>query len=133
LNNRCVVWTGQGQVFFYNPSTKTSIWERPEELMQRADVDKAINNPPDQLPTHNLRNNGDGILPNLTNDMVQLLANQPTKLFESDSSEETVNKRIKIEMRSIFDTFLSKNLNYINFFSQVLHFKKKKKYWERKL
>ncbi|KAM7360322.1 uncharacterized protein ACRADG_004837 [Cochliomyia hominivorax] len=45
----CVVWTGDARVFFYNPSTRTSVWERPEELVEREEVDKAINNPPEQL------------------------------------------------------------------------------------
>ncbi|XP_049294274.1 transcription elongation regulator 1 [Anopheles funestus] len=45
----CVVWTGDGRVFFYNPSTRTSVWERPEELKERADVDKAVLVPPQQL------------------------------------------------------------------------------------
>lgn len=44
----CVVWTGDGRVFFYNPSTRTSVWERPEDLLGRADVDKAIAAAPDQ-------------------------------------------------------------------------------------
>ena len=34
----CVVWTGDGRVFFYNPTSKTSVWERPPELAGRADV-----------------------------------------------------------------------------------------------
>ena len=42
----CVVWTGDGRVFFYNPSTRTSLWERPDELMGRADVDKLTEGPP---------------------------------------------------------------------------------------
>lgn len=46
---RCVVWTGDGRVFFYNPSTRTSVWERPEDLLGRADVDKAIATTPDAL------------------------------------------------------------------------------------
>lgn len=31
----CVVWTGDSRVFFYNPSTRTSVWERPEDLIGR--------------------------------------------------------------------------------------------------
>lgn len=42
----CVVWTGDGRVFFYNPSTRTSVWERPEDLVGRADVDKAVASTP---------------------------------------------------------------------------------------
>ncbi len=34
----CVVWTGDNRVFFYNPTTKTSVWERPAELTGRPDV-----------------------------------------------------------------------------------------------
>lgn len=45
----CVVWTGDGRVFFYNPSTKTSVWERPEELNEKAEVDKAVSTVPEQL------------------------------------------------------------------------------------
>lgn len=45
----CVVWTGDGRVFFYNPSTRSSVWERPEDLVGRADVDKAVAATPDQL------------------------------------------------------------------------------------
>ncbi|XP_017846828.1 transcription elongation regulator 1 isoform X2 [Drosophila busckii] len=47
----CVVWTGDARVFFYNPSTRTSVWERPEDLMNREDVDKAVNDRPEQLKT----------------------------------------------------------------------------------
>jgi len=43
---RCVVWTGDGKVFFYNPTTSLSMWERPEELKERNDVDKVIADPP---------------------------------------------------------------------------------------
>ncbi|KAG1680715.1 Transcription elongation regulator 1 [Nymphon striatum] len=43
----CVVWTGDGKMFFYNPSQRRSVWEKPEELKGRADVDKIIKNAPD--------------------------------------------------------------------------------------
>lgn len=43
------MWTGDGRVFFYNPSTKKSVWERPEELAERADVTKAMSTVPEQL------------------------------------------------------------------------------------
>ncbi|PVD29410.1 hypothetical protein C0Q70_08661 [Pomacea canaliculata] len=38
----CVVWTGDGRVFFYNPSQRVSLWEKPEELQGRSDVDKLL-------------------------------------------------------------------------------------------
>ncbi|XP_014828877.1 PREDICTED: transcription elongation regulator 1 isoform X2 [Poecilia mexicana] len=42
----CVVWTGDDRVFFYNPTTRLSMWDRPEELLGRSDVDKHIQEPP---------------------------------------------------------------------------------------
>lgn len=48
-STRCVVWTGDGRVFFYNPSSRTSVWERPEDLIGRTDVDKMVSTPPDAL------------------------------------------------------------------------------------
>lgn len=43
---RCVVWTGDERVFFYNPTTRLSMWDRPDDLIGRADVDKIIQEPP---------------------------------------------------------------------------------------
>ncbi len=42
----CVVWTRDRRVFFYNPSEKTSVWERPLVLTGRGDVDKLVKEPP---------------------------------------------------------------------------------------
>lgn len=44
--SRCVVWTGDNKVFFYNPSTKTSVWERPLDLKNKPEVDKLVKAPP---------------------------------------------------------------------------------------
>jgi len=52
------VWTGDGRVFFYNPSQRMSLWERPEELQGRADVEKMVQNPPD---TGNLSDRGNSV------------------------------------------------------------------------
>ena len=41
----CVVWTGDNKAFFYNPSTKTSVWERPPDLIGRADVTEMLKSP----------------------------------------------------------------------------------------
>ena len=38
----CVVWTGDDKVFFFNPTTKVSIWERPEELVDNQKVDELL-------------------------------------------------------------------------------------------
>lgn len=45
---RCVVWTGDNRVFFYNPSTRTSLWECPPELQNKAEVEQLIKAPPKQ-------------------------------------------------------------------------------------
>ncbi|XP_041742538.2 transcription elongation regulator 1 isoform X4 [Coregonus clupeaformis] len=42
----CIVWTGDERVFYYNPTTRLSMWDRPDELVGRADVDKNIQEPP---------------------------------------------------------------------------------------
>lgn len=42
----CIVWTGDKRVFFYNPSTKSSVWERPPELACRNDVDELLSTCP---------------------------------------------------------------------------------------
>lgn len=47
----CVVWTDKNRVFYFNPSTKTSVWDRPIELRGREDVDKMVSNPPPILNT----------------------------------------------------------------------------------
>lgn len=38
----CVVWTGDGKVFFYNPTLKESKWERPPDLAGRPDVTEML-------------------------------------------------------------------------------------------
>lgn len=38
-----LVWTGDGRVFFFSPSTKTSIWERPKELEDNLTIDELLN------------------------------------------------------------------------------------------
>lgn len=41
-----MVWTGDSRVFFFNPSTKTSLWECPPELKNRPEVSDLIKAPP---------------------------------------------------------------------------------------
>ena len=40
------MWTGESKSFFFNPSVKLSVWERPKELVGNAEVDKLLANPP---------------------------------------------------------------------------------------
>ncbi len=56
------MWTGDERVFFYNPTTRLSMWERPEELVGRADVDKAIQEPPHKRGLDNSNKLGKGLL-----------------------------------------------------------------------
>lgn len=41
-----MVWTGDNRVFFYNPSSKTSLWDCPPELKNRSEVAELIKAPP---------------------------------------------------------------------------------------
>merc|ERR1719211_144277 len=41
----CVVWTGDTRSFFFNPSNKQSVWEKPAELVGRSDVAKMLESP----------------------------------------------------------------------------------------
>lgn len=55
----CVVWTDKQRVFYFNQSTKTSVWERPAELKFREDVD-AIVRGEDVTSRNNSNSGGDG-------------------------------------------------------------------------
>ncbi|CAL8068858.1 unnamed protein product [Calicophoron daubneyi] len=47
----CVVWTGDDRAFFFNPSQRLSVWEKPEELKGRADVDRLLEKQPQTAST----------------------------------------------------------------------------------
>ncbi|KAI4873132.1 hypothetical protein NFI96_016446 [Prochilodus magdalenae] len=57
----CVVWTGDDRVFFYNPTTRQSMWDRPDELVGRADVDKYIQEPPHKRGLDDTKKTAPGI------------------------------------------------------------------------
>ncbi|XP_026995639.2 transcription elongation regulator 1 [Tachysurus fulvidraco] len=57
----CVVWTGDDRVFFYNPTTRLSMWDRPDELVGRVDVDKYIQEPPHKKSLDDARKMATGI------------------------------------------------------------------------
>ena len=40
-----MVWTGDLRSFFYNPTTKLSVWEKPAEMVGRSDVAKMLESP----------------------------------------------------------------------------------------
>ena len=37
-----LVWTGDGRVFFFSPSTKVSIWERPKDVEDNLLIDELL-------------------------------------------------------------------------------------------
>merc|ERR1719430_1298180 len=41
----CVVWTGDLRSFFYNPTNKQSVWEKPAEMVGRSDVAEMLESP----------------------------------------------------------------------------------------
>ncbi|XP_035215104.1 transcription elongation regulator 1-like [Stegodyphus dumicola] len=69
----CVVWTGDNRVFFFNPSSRSSVWEKPDELKGRTDVEKLIQVPPSG----------------------QVESAKETEKFESESTPDA--KKIKLE------------------------------------
>jgi transcription elongation regulator 1 len=85
---RCVVWTGDGRVFFYNPSSRTSVWERPEDLVGRADVDKMVSNPPDAPNTTQAP-------PASSNNSSGVAKRVGTSNDSSDDDHPTPSKKIK--------------------------------------
>ena len=44
--HRCVVWTGDDRVFFFNPTMQLSVWEKPVDLQNRGDLKRIIEDPP---------------------------------------------------------------------------------------
>uniref|UniRef100_A0AAY4CT09 Transcription elongation regulator 1 n=1 Tax=Denticeps clupeoides TaxID=299321 RepID=A0AAY4CT09_9TELE len=54
----CVVWTGDERVFFYNPTTRLSKWDRPDDLVGLVEVDKIIQDPPHKRSLYGLRKPG---------------------------------------------------------------------------
>lgn len=73
-----MVWTGDGRVFFYNPSSRISVWERPDDLVGRQDVDKMVSTPPDTVGP---------VKP----------ARQSDTSESSDEEQPPANKKIKLE------------------------------------
>lgn len=52
----CVVWTGDEKMFFFNPTTRLSIWEKPDELENNEKVDEIVNKgPPKRQPSTELK------------------------------------------------------------------------------
>lgn len=92
----CVVWTGDGRVFFYNPSTRTSVWERPEELVGRPDVDKVVSTAPGKDDKEEGADNAKAVSTN-ANNAGEAQANPKEDSESSGETEDVPNKKIKLE------------------------------------
>lgn len=77
----CVVWTRDKRVFFYNPSEKVSLWERPAILVGRLDVDRMIKEPPANV---------------LTESSSTTSLNNATKKKSTETSTEPPSKKNKL-------------------------------------
>ena len=85
------MWTRDKRVFFYNPSEKASLWERPQILMGRNDVDKLVKEPPvtadSSGPSTNVSNTNNSNVSSMnTNVMINNNSNVKKKLPSDNSS-----------------------------------------------
>ncbi|CAF1040655.1 unnamed protein product [Didymodactylos carnosus] len=51
----CIVWTSDGKAFYHNPTQHLSLWDKPEDLIGRTDVDTILSEPPKQVDPAVLR------------------------------------------------------------------------------
>ncbi|XP_050430254.1 transcription elongation regulator 1 [Adelges cooleyi] len=82
----CVVWTGDGRVFFFKPSTRTSVWEKPDDLKGRTDVDKMVSNPPEVVQA-------------LKSAEGQSPTKKPKNENEKNTQENTSNSKTDVESK----------------------------------
>lgn len=94
-----MVWTGDGRVFFYNPSTRTSVWERPEDLVGRTDVDKMVGNPPDSV-VENAQNAPASSTGTASIGSATTPVTMATKRPDSSDDEATPAKKLKQEIQA---------------------------------
>uniref|UniRef100_A0A8C2FZ79 Transcription elongation regulator 1 like n=1 Tax=Cyprinus carpio TaxID=7962 RepID=A0A8C2FZ79_CYPCA len=58
---RCVVWTGDDRVFFFNPTMHLSVWEKPTDLKDRGDLNRIIEDPPHKRKKDSSGKNGSSL------------------------------------------------------------------------
>ena len=99
----CVVWTGDQKAFFYNPSTKTSVWERPPDLIGRADVTEMLKSPAaaekvkaKSIPPGFPSNSNTGAMPDFKSGNSNSKKNKAP--IDSDGEEAPVTKKKKVEL-----------------------------------
>ncbi|CAH0763000.1 unnamed protein product [Bemisia tabaci] len=94
----CVVWTGDGRVFFYNPSSRTSVWERPEDLQNRPDVDKLVSTPPEVVSTTAATENKEAVKREHEADLDSSAAKKPKLETAAVKEEETKVEKKQIDI-----------------------------------
>lgn len=76
------------------------MWERPEDLSERADVDKAISTPPDQLAGTDVKENQEAAMKIQKAVEIEKVPISKSE-SESEDEEETPNKKLKTEGKMI--------------------------------
>lgn len=84
------MWTGDGRVFFYNPKTRTSVWERPSDLLGRADVDLAISITPEQVM----------ITVSKDNNKKEVVVRSRNRHHSNADESDVANKKVNTEFRT---------------------------------
>ncbi|KAF7696918.1 transcription elongation regulator 1 [Silurus meridionalis] len=96
----CVVWTGDDRVFFYNPTTRHSMWDRPDELVGRVDVDKYIQEPPHKRTLDDARKAVTGISnedPEASTEETQDEPSKAKKRKKEEAMESDAEKEAAVE------------------------------------
>ena len=101
----CIVWTGDRRVFYYNPSSRTSVWERPDELIGRNEVDKLVSTPPSAVLENNVSNSQQGPFHQQAQS-VKSMQNVAKRSRDSESSDsESESKRNRSDICDIGECF----------------------------
>lgn len=97
----CVVWTRDKRVFFYNPSEKVSLWERPQLLIGRLDVDKLVKEPPAaalaELSSESTNVSNNNSSPNTNSNVNNSNVKKKSQSADNNNSNEPPNKKHKLE------------------------------------
>lgn len=103
----CIVWTDKNRVFYFNPSTKTSVWDRPAELLDRKDVDQMISSPISATPQQSDQSSA-----------------QAEKKIKLDTKPAITPKIVKKEVVSEIEKEAAKKRETISFEERVETFRK---------
>merc|ERR1719278_162577 len=115
----CVVWTGDNRSFFYNPTTKKSVWERPPELVGRIDVKEMLKS---QSSAEKLKNKSQGGISQSTlsksdsdsdDDEKERKSSEPQLVFEDELQKKSNQDKLltKSEPQLVFEDELQKKSN----------------------